>query len=113
MDADALKAMQAPIKERYRETPDAAVVTLKAEGTVGEGVTCRVATSKALIEAGLHPATGGSGMHACSGDMYAGVPITSPDCVNRVRSDTCEMPKSVILIVPFRSISKLDGLISR
>jgi uncharacterized OsmC-like protein len=69
MDADALKAMQAPIKERYRETPDAALITLKAEGTVGEGVTCRVATSKALVEAGLHPATGGSGMHACSGDM--------------------------------------------
>jgi len=69
MDADALKAMQAPIKERYRETPDAAFITLKAEGTVGEGVTCSVRTSKALIEAGLHPATGGSGMQACSGDM--------------------------------------------
>jgi uncharacterized OsmC-like protein len=69
MDAEALKAMQAPIKERYRETPDAALITLKAEGTVGEGVTCSVQTSKALIEAGLHPATGGSGMQACSGDM--------------------------------------------
>ncbi len=69
MDADALKAMQAPIKERYRDTPDAALITLKAEGTVGEGVTCSVQTSKALIEAGLHPATGGTGMHACSGDM--------------------------------------------
>jgi uncharacterized OsmC-like protein len=69
MDADALKAMQAPIKERYRETPDAALITLKAEGTVFEGVTCSVQTSKALIEAGLHPATGGTGMHACSGDM--------------------------------------------
>jgi len=69
MDADALKALQAPIKERYRETPDAALVTLKAEGTVGEGVTCSVQTSKALIEAGLHPATGGSGLQACSGDM--------------------------------------------
>jgi uncharacterized OsmC-like protein len=69
MDADALKAMQAPIKERYRETPDAALITLKAEGTVGEGVTCSVQTGKALIEAGLHPATGGSGMQACSGDM--------------------------------------------
>jgi uncharacterized OsmC-like protein len=69
MDAEALKAMQAPIKERYRETPDAALITLKAEGTVGEGVTCSVRTGKALIEAGLHPATGGSGMQACSGDM--------------------------------------------
>ena len=69
MDASALKAMQAPLKERYRETPDAAVVTLKAEGRIGEGVTCSVQTGKALVEAGLHPATGGSGMSACSGDM--------------------------------------------
>ncbi|WP_088343563.1 MULTISPECIES: OsmC family protein [Rhodomicrobium] len=69
MDADALKSLQAPIKERYRETPEAAVITLKAEGHVGEGVTCSVQTSKALIEAGLHPATGGTGFHACSGDM--------------------------------------------
>jgi uncharacterized OsmC-like protein len=69
MDADALKSLQAPFKERYREAPEAALITLKAEGTVGEGVTCSVHTSKALIEAGLHPATGGSGLHACSGDM--------------------------------------------
>jgi uncharacterized OsmC-like protein len=69
MDAAELKALQAPIKERYRETPDAALVTLRAEGTIGEGVTCSVQTSKALIEAGLHPATGGSGFQACSGDM--------------------------------------------
>lgn len=69
MDADALKALQTPIKERYRDTPDAALITLKAEGMVGEGVTCSVQTSKALVEAGLHPATGGSGLHACSGDM--------------------------------------------
>jgi uncharacterized OsmC-like protein len=69
MDADALKALQAPLKERYRQTPEAAVVTLQAEGRIGEGVTCRVATGKALVEAGLHPATGGTGMAACSGDM--------------------------------------------
>ena len=69
MDASTLKALQAPIKERYRQTPEAAVVTLKAEGRAGEGVTCSVRTSNALVEAGLHPATGGSGMHACSGDM--------------------------------------------
>jgi uncharacterized OsmC-like protein len=69
MDAEALKSLQAPIKERYRVTPDAALITLKAEGTVGEGVTCSVQTGKALIDAGLHPATGGSGMQACSGDM--------------------------------------------
>jgi uncharacterized OsmC-like protein len=69
MDANELKTMQAPIKERYREDPNAAVITLKAEGNIGEGLTCSVQTSKALIEAGLHPATGGTGMHACSGDM--------------------------------------------
>jgi uncharacterized OsmC-like protein len=69
MDANALKALQAPLKDRYRQTPTAAVVTLKAEGRIGEGVTCRVETGKALLEAGLHPATGGSGISACSGDM--------------------------------------------
>ncbi len=69
MRAEELKALQAPIKERYRETPGAAVITLKAEGEIGEGVTCSVNTAKALVEAGLHPATGGSGLHACSGDM--------------------------------------------
>ena len=69
MDANALRALQAPLKEQYREKPDAAVITLKAEGNVGEGLTCSVQTGKALIEAGLHPATGGTGMHACSGDM--------------------------------------------
>ncbi len=69
MKSTELKDMQAPIKAKYRDTPDAAVITLKAEGSLGEGVTCSVQTSKALIEAGLHPATGGNGMHACSGDM--------------------------------------------
>ena len=69
MDAAALKQMQAPFKERYREQPEAAVITLKAEGAIGEGVTCSVRTARALVEAGLHPATGGSGLHACSGDM--------------------------------------------
>ena len=69
MDAQALKDLQAPIKDRYRGEPEAAVITLKAEGSIGEGLTCSVATSRALVEAGLHPATGGTGMHACSGDM--------------------------------------------
>jgi uncharacterized OsmC-like protein len=67
MDAGALKALQAPLKERYRETPEAAVITLEAQGRIGGGVTCSVRTGKALVEAGLHPATGGSGVHACSG----------------------------------------------
>ena len=69
MTPDELKTLQAPIKDRYRETPGAALITLKAEGAVGEGVTCSIQTSKALIEAGLHPATGGTEVHACSGDM--------------------------------------------
>ncbi len=70
MNAEQLRALQAPLKARYREDPAAAVVTLKADGTLGEeGITCSVATGKALVEAGLHPATGGDGLSACSGDM--------------------------------------------
>jgi len=64
-----LRSIQAPIKERYRSAPTAALITLKAEGQLGEGVACNVSTGKALVEAGLHPATGGSGAQACSGDM--------------------------------------------
>ena len=69
MDASALKEMQAPHKQRYREQPQAALLTLKAEGALGDGVSCKVATGRALVEAGLHRATGGSGLLACSGDM--------------------------------------------
>jgi len=69
MDAGELRALQAPLKERYREAPGAALVTLRAEGRLGEGVTCRVETGKALVTAGLHPATGGNALSACSGDM--------------------------------------------
>ena len=69
MNTEQLKALQAPLKAKYREAPDAAVITLKADGTLGDGVTCRVQTGKALTAAGLHPATGGNGLSACSGDM--------------------------------------------
>ena len=69
MTPEQLKALQAPIKERYKQDPAAAVITLRAQGRVGEGIACRVDTGKALIEAGLHPATGGTGLQACSGDM--------------------------------------------
>ena len=70
MDKDALRAMQAPIKERYRETPQAAVITLKAQGAIDEqAIACKVETGRALAVAGLHPATGGSGLELCSGDM--------------------------------------------
>ena len=70
MDAGALRQMQAPIKERYREAPEAAVVTLRAQGEVDDAsIACKVETGKALAVAGLHPATGGSGLELCSGDM--------------------------------------------
>lgn len=69
MKAEDLRAMQAPLKERYREAPEAALITLRAQGRLGEGVTCRIETGQALIAAGLHPATGGTGLSACSGDM--------------------------------------------
>lgn len=64
-----LRAIQAPLKDRYKETPDSALITLRAKGRLGEGVTCRIETGKALVAAGLHPATGGTGASACSGDM--------------------------------------------
>src|SRR5262245_15900292 len=70
MNADELRALQAPLKNRYRQEPGAAQVTLQARGELGaEALTCKVATSRALVEAGLHPATGGDGLSACSGDM--------------------------------------------
>ncbi len=69
MDRDELKAVQAPLKQQYREEPGAARITLHAEGELGAGVSCSVQTGRALVEAGLHPATGGDGLHACSGDM--------------------------------------------
>ncbi|MFA5940926.1 MAG: OsmC family protein [Sinimarinibacterium sp.] len=69
MQADDLRAVQAPLKERYKEAPESALVTLRAEGRAGEGVSCKIETGKGLVVAGLHPATGGSGQQACSGDM--------------------------------------------
>ena len=70
MDANELRALQAPIKERYKADPQAAVVTLRAKGTLDDGaIACKVETGRALAAAGLHPATGGSGLELCSGDM--------------------------------------------
>lgn len=69
MNTDELRALQAPLKQRYREEPETAQITLRAEGKLGEGITCNVRTGRALVEAGLHPATGGTGLAACSGDM--------------------------------------------
>ena len=69
MNSEALRRQQAPFKDRYRERPEDAKVTLTAEGRLGDLLTCKVQTGKALVEAGLHPATGGDGLTACSGDM--------------------------------------------
>jgi uncharacterized OsmC-like protein len=69
MEREELRAIQAPLKERYEGSPESALVTLKAEGTLGEGISCSVQTGRALAEAGLHPATGGDGTQLCSGDM--------------------------------------------
>ena len=84
MDATELRALQAPIKERYKQEPTAGRVTLRAKGNLGEGVTCKVETGRALAIAGLHPATGGNGLELCSGDMLlealvacAGVTLSS------------------------------------
>src|ERR671934_1238215 len=70
MDATGLRAMQAPIKERYKQDPNAAMITLKAKGAIDDvNIACKVETGRALAVAGLHPATGGSGLELCSGDM--------------------------------------------
>jgi uncharacterized OsmC-like protein len=69
MKSDELRSLQAPLKQRYKDDPAAALITLKAQGRLGEGVTCSVQTGRALAQAGLHPATGGDGLSLCSGDM--------------------------------------------
>ena len=69
MNAEHLRAIQAPLKEQCRAAPDAALITLRAQGRIGEGVSCKIETGQALVVAGLHPATGGNGLSACSGDM--------------------------------------------
>ena len=69
MNSNELKVLQEPLKKKYKSEPDAALITLKAKSRLGEGVTCKIETGKAMVEAGLHPATGGDGLSACSGDM--------------------------------------------
>ena len=85
MDAQELKALQAPIKERYKHDPAAALITLRAQGRIGEGIACRVDTGRALVEAGLHPATGGSGLQACSGDMLLEALVAAPVGFREIR----------------------------
>jgi uncharacterized OsmC-like protein len=84
MNSEELKNLQAPLKEKYRGEAESAIITLKAQGNIGEGISCKVETGKAFVEAGLHPATGGNGMLACSGDLLlealvacAGVTLTA------------------------------------
>ena len=98
MDAQELKALQAPVKERYRDAPDAAVVTLRAEGRLGEGVTCSVQTAKAFVDAGLHPATGGSGVHACSGDMLLEALVACAGVTMNAVATALELPLGDVIV---------------
>ena len=92
MDAAELKSLQAPIKDRYRNEPKSATITLRAEGKIGEGVTCNVQTGKALVEAGLHPATGGDGLSACSGDMLLESLVACAGVTLRAVATALEIP---------------------
>ena len=69
MNTEELRSLQAPLKEKYRNEPASSIITLKAEGKIGENISCKVETGRAIVEAGLHPATGGTGLLACSGDL--------------------------------------------
>ena len=93
MRAEELRSMQAPVKARYREDPTAARLTLKAKGELGaEGVTCKVDTGRALVEAGLHPATGGDGRSACSGDMLLEALVACAGVTLRAVATALEIP---------------------
>jgi uncharacterized OsmC-like protein len=93
MNAEQLRAIQAPIKARYANEPVAALVTLSARSRLGEeGVTCRVETGKALVEAGLHPATGGDGRSACSGDMLLEALVACAGVTLRAVATAIEVP---------------------
>jgi uncharacterized OsmC-like protein len=93
VDRGELRAVQAPLKERYRSEPDAALVTLRASGELdGEAIACSVATGTALVEAGLHPATGGSGALACSGDMLLEALVACAGVTLRSVATSLEIP---------------------
>ncbi|MCH9807870.1 MAG: OsmC family protein [Alphaproteobacteria bacterium] len=94
MDSERLKALQAPLKERYRDAPNSAVVTLQAKGSLGEGVSCSLQTHKAMVEAGLHPATGGSGLEACSGDMLLEALVACAGVTLKAVATALELPLS-------------------
>ena len=93
MDAAALRAMQAPIKDRYKTAPEAAFITLKAKGTLDDtNIACKVETGRALAVAGLHPATGGSGMELCSGDMLLEALVACAGVTLKAVSTALEIP---------------------
>jgi uncharacterized OsmC-like protein len=92
MNAAELKSLQAPIKDRYRNEPQTAMITLRAEGKIGEGVTCNIQTGKALVEAGLHPATGGDGLNVCSGDMLLESLVACAGVTLRAVATALEIP---------------------
>lgn len=93
MDKAALQALQAPLKERYRDDPESARITLSAEGSLDEqNVSCSVATGRAMVEAGLHPATGGTGMMACSGDMLLQALVACAGVTLRAVATSLEIP---------------------
>jgi uncharacterized OsmC-like protein len=95
MNADELRALQAPIKERYRTEPDVAMITLRAAGTLdSEGIACRVATGRAIVDAGLHPSTGGTGELACSGDMLLEALVACAGVTLRAVAIALEIPVS-------------------
>jgi len=94
MDRDTLRATQAPLKERYRDDPASALVTLRAEGALGEGVTCSVQTHQAMVAAGLHPATGGDGLSVCSGDMLLQALVACAGVTLRSVATSLDVPVS-------------------
>ncbi len=91
-DRSDLQAVQEPLKQRYREEPNAALVTLSATGVLGEGVTCSVSTGRAMAQAGLHPATGGDGMSLCSGDMLLEALVACAGVTLRAVATSLDVP---------------------
>jgi len=92
MDRDALRSLQEPLKQRYRDEPEAAVVTLSATGTLDDDITCTVRTGRALATAGLHPATGGDGLSLCSGDMLLEALVACAGVTLRAVATAIEVP---------------------
>jgi uncharacterized OsmC-like protein len=92
MNADELRTLQAPLKQRYRDDADAALVTLRAKGELGQGVSCSVSTGRALAEAGLHPASGGDGSLLCSGDMLLEALVACAGVTLRAVATSLEIP---------------------